>query len=198
MRLKRKSAFSESTYDSRRAMQVQLSRLFGSDSRLANTSSNTPARWRRTLSAVLEEMKSYVSANVDTDEFHKMILYSGLARAQEALKQDDFWLGYVEGITRLSLILLGDYPDHRKRKSGRKDKNHYKLDRYRSIQWSQTPRQRLNRLFAAGSAGFPKLSANPMDVFRQFRDQYGYKPTQDDFLEWYRCSRPEDYAAVFR
>ncbi|MFZ0339468.1 MAG: hypothetical protein WAL45_15640 [Terracidiphilus sp.] len=179
-------------------MQIQLSRLFGEESRHASSSKKTTAEWRKTLKAVLKEIALYLETNVDTDEFHRMILYSGLAGAQEALKQDDFWLGYVEGITRLSLILLGDYPDHRRRRSGRKDKNYYKLDRYRSIQYSQTPRQRLNTLFAAGSAGLPKLSANPMDVLRQFRDQYGFKPTQDDFLEWYRCNRPEDYAAVFR
>lgn len=74
-------------------------------------------------------------ANADTDELHRFIILSGLYAADEALKQDDFWQGYVEGITRALLILLGDYPDHRDRKTGRKDEAHYKLDTMRSAQW---------------------------------------------------------------
>jgi len=114
-------------YDSRRAMQVQLSKLFGADSEMAKSTAETSVQWRRTLKAVLGELKRHIAANIDTDEFHRMILCSGLMGAEEALKHDDFWPGYVEGITRLCLILLGDYPDHRKRRLGRKDKDHYKL-----------------------------------------------------------------------
>jgi len=185
-------------YEGLRAMQVQLARLFGSNSKKAAVDMQTPAQWRKTLRAVLNEMENYIAANVDTDEFHREMLLSGLVGANEALKQEEFWPGYVEGITRLALILLGDYPDHRRRKPGRKDKDHYKLNLCRSMVWMQTPDQRLRTLVAVGNAGFPKLSAHPLDILREFRSRYGYKPTYSDFLEWYRHNHPEDYAAVFR
>jgi hypothetical protein len=106
-------------FDGQKSTQVQLARLFGSASKLATTDRRTAAQWRKTLKAVLGELDRYVSANVDTDELHRSMLLTGLVAADESLKQDDFWPGYAEGITRLALILLGDYPDHRRRKPGR-------------------------------------------------------------------------------
>jgi hypothetical protein len=186
------------SYDGRRAVQNQLARLFGSESKAATADIKTDEQWRKTLKSVLAEIECYVAANVDTDEFHRMALASGLLGANEALKQDDFWPGYVEGITRLALTLLGDYPDHRKRKKGRKEEDHYKLNRFRSLQFAQTPEQRFLTLFGAGSAGFPMLSAYPLDILHEFRRQYGYKPTHANFLEWYRVKYPKDYTTIFR
>jgi hypothetical protein len=123
---------------------------------------------------------------------------SGLAGAHESLEEEDFWAGYCEGITRLALSLLGDYPDHRRRKGGRRQDDHYRLDVCRSVKWIQTPEQRLQTLLAAGNAGFPELSAKPRDVLNEFRRRYGFRPSLRDFLEWYRQATPKDYAALFR
>jgi hypothetical protein len=100
-------------------MEVQLARLFGAASAEAKMKSRSPAQWKRTLRGVLLELFRYLEANVETDDVHWPMLHSGLAAAYESLKGSDFWPGYVEGITRLALILMGDYPDHRKRKEGR-------------------------------------------------------------------------------
>jgi hypothetical protein len=197
MGTKAKTQGSSDRYDGRRALAMQIARLFGAKSRhVANLQDD--GRWREILRAVLVELDLYIAANVDTDEFHREILLSGLAGANEALKQEEFWPGYVEGITRLALILLGDYPDHRKRKPGRKDKNHYNLNSCRRVLWDQTPDQRLRTLVQVGNAGFPRLSTHPLDVLREFRSLYGFRPTQADFLEWYRKNYSQDYATVFR
>ncbi len=198
MALKSKPDLPQDCYDSRNAIKTQLSRLFGSTSKLASADARTPAQWRKVLRAVLQEIEGYVAENVDSDEMHKLMLLSGILAADEALNEDDFWPGYVEGITRLMLILLGDYPDHRRRKYGRKKEDHYKLDRLRSVQWVQTPEQRFRTLFRVGIVGFPELSANPREVLRSFRDLFGYKPTHTDFMEWYRKSYPKDYTSIFR
>jgi hypothetical protein len=187
-----------SEYSGRSALQVQLSRLFGSGSKIATTSPQTPAQWRRTLGAVLDELEGYIAANVDTDVVHQFMLAVTIDAARQALKEEDFWPGYVEAITRISLLLMGDYPDHRRRKKGRKDQDHYKLDRLRTVGWSQNPQQRKTTLWAASQLGFPRLSADTMDRLRQFRDLYGYRASDLEFLEWYRKTYPEDYAKVFR
>lgn len=179
-------------------MQVQLARLFGSDSKLAQSTARSPAEWRKTLRSVLHEMSRYIAHNVDTDELHRLMLLSGLAGASESLKEENFWPGYVEGITRLALVLLGDYPDHRRRKPGRKKDGHYNLNLHRSGYWAQSPSQRFRTLLAAGMVGFPSLSARPRDVLDQFRRKFGFGPDQKDFLEWYRGTYPQDYAALFR
>ena len=198
MALKKRLGPPSDGYNSRNALITQLSRVFGSASKLANADARTPAQWRKVLRAVLQEIRRYVAANLESDQLHELMLVSGIRAAEEALKEDDFWPGYVEGITRLMLILLGDYPDHRRRKYGRKKEDHYKLDRLRSVQWVQTPEQRFRTLFCVGTVGFPELSADPLEVLRSFRDLFGYKPTHTDFLDWYRKCYPNDYAAIFR
>lgn len=179
-------------------MQIQLARLFGSRSKHASTDTRTAAQWRKTLKAVLHEIDRYIAANVDTDELHRFMLSSGLAAAEESLKQEDFWPGYAEGITRLALVLLGDYPDHRKRKPGRKHQGYYMLNGTRSIQWAQTAKQRFRTVLDVGSIGYPQLSARPFDILHEFRRRFGSKPSHADFLEWYRANFPQDYVAIFR
>jgi hypothetical protein len=177
---------------------VQLGRLFGAASADASRTSRTPTEWRRTLQRVLHEIDRYLAANVDTDELHQQMLYSGLLAAGEALKEEDFWPGYVEGITRVALLLMGDYPDHRTRRGGRRATDHYKLDRLRSQHWTQSHNQRFKTLLAAGRTGFPELSKHPREALSEFRRQFGFRPGYREFLDWYREVLPADYAAVFR
>lgn len=178
-------------------MRVQLARLFGAESIIATQGSRSLAEWRATLRKVVRELGRYLDANVESDEVHMMMLYSGLAAAEEALKEDDFWLGYVEGITRLALVLMGDYPDHRKRKGGAKRKDHYRLRKLRTIRYYQDELQRVKTLLATSAFGFPKLSMNPRNALGEFRELYGKRGTYIEFFRWYRKTYPEDYAAVF-
>lgn len=181
-----------------RGMQVQLARLFGAKSREATQETRTTAEWRRTLRAVLREIGRYIAKNVDTDELHRCMLQSGLDAAEESLRHQDFWPSYAEGITRMLLVLLGDYPDHRGHKPGRKRDSHYRLSACRSARWIQTPEQRFSTVLAAGNIGRPTLSANPIDVLDEFRRRHGFKPDHTEFMEWYRANFPRDYAALFR
>jgi len=179
------------------AVRVQLSRLFGAESRIATQEQRNPVEWRATLRKVVRELGQYLGANVESDEVHMMMLYSGLAAAEESLKQDDFWPGYVEGITRLALTLMGDYPDHRKRKGGAKRKDHYLLRRMRTIRYYQDELQRVKTLLSTTTIGYPKLTMNPRDALSEFQELYGRQGTYIEFFRWYRRTYPEDYAAVF-
>jgi hypothetical protein len=179
------------------AIQVQLSRLFGAASTEARTESRTSREWRKTLRKVLEELYRYARANIETDELHWQMLLSSFAAAHESLKEEDFWPGYVEAVTRLALLLLGDYPDHRKRRTGKKSNDHYRLGRLRDLKYIQNDDQRLKVLFAAHAAGFPALAVPPKRALSEFREQYGYKGSYKDFLHWYKKEYPTDYAAIF-
>lgn len=179
---------------------AQLARLFGSDSSEAKMESRSPAQWRSTLRCVLRELSRYLDENIETDDVHLSMLYSGLAMAYDALKATDFWPGYVEGITRLALVLMGDYPDHRKRKGGRKQENHYRLSGCRTLHYTQTSTQKLHTLIAASSFGPVvgiNLSKGVFDALREFRNEVGYKPGHKEFIRWYRKKYPLDYGAVF-
>jgi hypothetical protein len=177
-------------------MRVQLARLFGADSRCARAERQTSAQWRHTLLRVLQELDRYVAANIVTDQLHMLMLHSGLYAAHESLNEEDFWPGYAEGITRVALVLMGDYPDHRRRKKGRKQGDHYSLSRERSVRYVQTWSQKLSTLVAAKPMGL-NLRTPPYDALREFRRQYGDKPGYDEFFKWYRLKHPQDYAVVF-
>lgn len=180
-----------------KSVQVQLARLFGSESKEAPKTHRTPAEWKTTLRKVLHELDRYVNANVDTDELHAFIIATGLFASDESLKVEDFWPGYVEGITRVLLALLGDYPDHRRRKRGRRSANHYSLGLYRSVHYSQSVEQRFRTLMAAGVFGVPGLSKPPREVLNEFRAQFGSKPTHAHFMRWYKKHFAADYTVVF-
>jgi hypothetical protein len=176
-------------------MQIQLARLFGDASKEAKAITRTPAEWRRALRRVLADLDWYLDENVTTDEMHRFMLATGLWAAGEALKEEDFWPGYAEGITRFALTLLGDYPDHRKQRLHGKRKGHYSLKRFRSLVYSQTPEQKVKTLFGTSTFGVPKLSTNPMHLWRQYVAQV-QSPSYRKFLQWYRKNYPRDYAAV--
>lgn len=178
-------------------MLSQLSRLFGAGSKEARERTRTAATWKRTLRKVLHELDRYVQANVDTDELHSIIIASGLFAADESLKDEDFWPGYAEGLTRVVLALMGDVPDHRKRKGGARSSDHYRLDLHRSLLYHQNSDQRFRTLLAAGVFGVPGLSRPPREVLNDFRSHYGHRPTWRQFLRWYKKHHPADYTAVF-
>ena len=177
-------------------MKVQLARLFGSASRDVRRDMNSPKQWRRILQRSLVELDRYLSANVETDAVHLLMLHSGLHAADESLKREDFWPGYVEGITRLALLLMGDYPDHRKRRGDRLHGERYRLSRLRELHFTQTPAQKLNTLFAAPLVGI-ELKTAPGRALAEFHRQFGSKPGPEKFLAWYRQRHPQDYSAVF-
>jgi len=177
-------------------MKVQLARLFGSSSSEARLESGSAARWRRVLRKVLQELEFYLSANVETDAVHLLMLHSGLAAANQSLNRPKFWPGYIEGITRFALMLMGDYPDHRKRRPGPRRDAYYQLSRLREVRFTQTPAQRLHTLLAAPLVGI-QLKTPPGRALAEFHRQFGSRAGPRHFFTWYRQHHPADYAAVF-
>jgi len=180
-----------------KAMNNQLQHLFGRESKDTTKIEFTDTEWKRILKKSLDDLFKYMEANINSDELHILMLYSAFYAASESLKADNFWPGYVEGITRLSLLLMGDYPDHRRRKGGRKKGNHYDLQRLRNIIYTQNPTQKLKTLIAAYKLGWLELSKNPRDTLNEFRSQNNYSAGYKEFINWYRKNYPKDYAAIF-
>lgn len=179
------------------AMQVLLSKLFGEGSVKANFNQLSEDKYRDYLSKIVDELAMYLVDNVQTDELHRLMLLSGLVAAKESLKYENYQAGFIEGITRFSLLLMGDYPDHRRRKGGRKNSEHYKLNLHRSLNFTQDYEQKFRTILACANTGFPELSINPQIALDKFRDIYGSRATHREFVEWYRKYYPTDYAILF-
>lgn len=179
------------------AIRVQFSRLFGSRSVETKKDAFTDTEWKHNLHRVLKELERYLRHNIDTDELHMYMIYTGFLAAEEALKQEDFWPAYTEAILRITFLLLGDYPDHRRRKGGRKCEEHYYLQRFRSVRYIQDTNQKLLTLLAVPRFGLPKLEKDPNDALHEFRGDVGFKATYKDFFKWYKEKHGKDYALVF-
>ncbi len=143
------------------------------------------------------ELEQYLRTNIDTDELHMYMLYTGFLAAEESLNTNDFWPSYTEAILRIAFILLGDNPDHRKRKGGRKRNGYYDLQLRRNVRYIQDSNQKLRTLLAVSRFGLPKLDKNPNEALREFRGEIGYKATYKDFFKWYKNKYSKDYARVF-
>jgi len=179
--------------------KVHLSRLFGSNSREAQKDNRTPAEWKKTLKKILDELYQYLEENVHTDEMHTLMLYACLYAAHESLKEEDFWPGYLEGITRLSFLLMGDYPDHRRRKGGKKSKKHYRLNYMRSVIHSQSMSQKVRTMLAAPKVGLPGFEIDVRSALSLFREEIGYSVTYKDkeFIRWFKKHYPNEYSSLF-
>jgi hypothetical protein len=125
------------------------------------------------------------------------MIYTGFLAAEEALKEVDFWPSYTEAILRITFLLLGDYPDYRRRKGGRKHAGHYNLQRFRSVRYVQDTDQKLRTLLAVPGFGLPKLEKDPREALNDFRKEVGFKATYKDFFKWYRERYGNDYSLVF-
>ena len=179
------------------AFKIQMARLFGATSAEAKNEHRTIEQWRKTLQKSLDEIYAYTEANIETDDIHWLMICSAFASAHAALKEDFFWPGFIEGLVRLNLLVLGDYPDHRKRKGGKKKSTHYSLNSFRSLHYLQDSDQKLRVLYAQPRLGFPELSISPLDAMSIFRNQHGYQASHREFMKWYKKNYPKDYASIF-
>lgn len=178
-------------------MIIQLSRLFGEQSKEFKNNKRTNNQWKKTLQKLLDELFCYSEENVYTDELHWLMICSGFASAHESLKENNFWPGYVEGIMRVCFLLLGNYPDHRKYRGGRKRSDHYSLRSHRDLVYIQSHAQKKMTLFTAYKVGNPKLGINPRIVLSEFRSEFGYQADARKFMSWFKKTYPTDYAALF-
>lgn len=177
------------------SLKTLLAHLFGEQTALAMSSAHTASQWRPILERILNELESYMSENVRTDPLHAEQLERALRSSRAHLDGEDFWPGYVEGLVRLSLLLMGDFPSHNQRTSGRKAADHYCLSRHRSLCYHQSWTQRFRLLFSA--EGATKIRKPAEEVVREWRLEQGFSASHKDFFYWYRGKYPEDYASLF-
>lgn len=181
----------------RATIEAQLKQMFGEASQYAKSASKTKEQWRKTFRAVLLELERYMEANVDTDASHWGTLQSGLETARNALRCEDFWPGCCAGFAHVAIALLGQFPDQNRRIAGKQRKEHYRLDRKRSVKWMQTPQQRMNTLLLMDDFGAPAPRVSPRQRLLEFRLERGPEAGARDFLQWYRKNHPAEYTLFF-
>ncbi len=178
-------------------MQVQLLRVFGGCSVELKSKERTNAELKITLRKMLDELFKYAEENIQTDQLHWFMICSGFAAANEALYDEEFWSGFTEGIMRVCYLLMGDYPDHKNYKGGKKKNNHYSLNALRTSVYLQSPEQKKKTIYIASAIGYPELNINPRDAMSEYREEKGSNGGAADFLKWFKSRYPSSYSALF-
>ncbi|MEW5915526.1 MAG: hypothetical protein AB1762_03940 [Gemmatimonadota bacterium] len=175
-----------------------MGRLFGENSSEAAELSRTDAQWRKTILKLLRELDRYQRANIRTDGFHELLLAASLTAAHKAATEDDdIWPGVVEGLVRYALTLMGDWPDHHRRKKGRKAENHYDLGLRRSITYRQDTHQQFLTLYQAVESKSFGVSTPMWQLLSSYYEEFGYTKGERSRIDWFRKKYPEVYARIF-
>src|SRR2546426_11200559 len=153
-----------------------LSLLFGKRKYHSTTGIlHTPAGWRKELLQIASAVRWAISANVRaTDPTHRAQLLEKCSSVQEALKQantiNELNLVMIQHLTAVSFLLMGAFPDHW-------DASHFpgprawSLARFRHVNYSQTPEQKVGLMLELARHGSSKLYNEMMEELVRLRNK---------------------------
>ena len=174
-------------------LPILFARLLGDESPEVTAVRRTPGQWKSSLRKLLTELEGYLEANVESDPVHEHYCQLALREAREVLKDADFWPEFAARLVFLVLLLMGDVPNHRRRRRGARRSDHFSLRRHRSVAYVQTAEQRYRLLYLAREMG--ALKRHPRDASFEFHSKQG-KRSRRSFLRWYREKYPDDYLKI--
>ena len=110
--------------------------------------------WRGYCTRLFDHLQRYVETNLVTDALHREQIQHALQSLKGAVRQPEREALLVTGLVRLCFLLLGDAPNHwRKKVVNRPD--YFALDRFRSIHYAQSPEQRARMIWR--TAVYPRI-----------------------------------------
>lgn len=153
--------------------------------------------WKRVLGRVLGGLQRAVHVNIrSTDALHlrqiRTVLDAGISETAAARSTDAALVATVECLIKLVLLLLGGYPDNYARKAVNHD-NHWRLDRERTVAYTQTFDQKAAVLLFKATQG-------AMDHEQESEVRETYRKTYRDpvrFLEWFRDRHSSRFKEAF-
>jgi len=157
--------------------------------------------WLKYLHRVAAHLCRYFAENIVTDKKHEDSLISALDKLQKSIKANSPEPEIECALIELCLLLLGRMPNHyRKRKfSQRSD---FQLDRFRTIHYSQSYRQRAELIVATFIE--PNLSKQNREgdlaekEWLQYLRKYKKYGRFKEFVLEYRSANPDNYAILFQ
>lgn len=170
--------------------------LFGCQSKDSQMYERTEIEWKKLLKKYVIEIQKYLNENIDTDSIHMERLLDAASSSESALKNDEYLPLYIEGLIRLIFTLIGQSPEHYRRKGGRKTKDHYKLDKYRNIIYSQNANQKYQLLYYASRYNYISIR-NLKLVYYDFCKKFGFHEKKRKFINWFKKKYPNDYLRIY-
>ena len=170
--------------------------LFGCQSKDCRKYERTEKEWKELLRKYVVEIQKYLNENIETDSIHMKRLSDAASSSETSLKEENYLPLYIEGLIRLIFTLIGQSPEHDRRKGGRKTKDHYKLDKYRNICYIQDSQQKYHLLHYASHNHFISVQ-NMRLVYYDFCKEFSYYEKKKKFINWFKKKYPDDYLRIF-
>jgi hypothetical protein len=171
--------------------------LFGARSVDVSLDYRTKAQWIKLLSKINDEMMMYVKQNIVTDKLHYQAITESIIQAKKTLKNDPFFIEYIGNLLKIIFLLMGHFPNHCIRESGRKSNDFYNLNRHRTINYSMSKTQKY-RLIADFILSHKEFYGKS---YRDFWSEYyhceDYDQSEEQFVDWFCQKYPEEYVKFF-
>jgi len=152
-------------------------------------------RWKRILERITTAIEKSIKKNVKSDGFHLSCLNRYVTNLKEAYKSKNLTdIDIILSLTGIIFELLGGLPDYSHRKIINR-KSDYFLDDLRSLQYLQTPYQKMRTILEAARYKPYSDYHNHDDLFEVYASKYNGNP--EGFIQWYKNKYPEVYSGLF-
>ena len=180
-------------------LQVEhfLSNMFGKDSTHGLAGSSTKSDWTRLCKRLISHLEKYIEQNVYTDRIHmnriqmqignlRASLAANVRSAREPLLFTTF--------CKLCLLLMGDLPNHWRKKVVNRSK-YFRLNQRRSLIYIQSRQQKVNLIVRECTDG--QFAGRFSDDKKEQMRRNTSKMDNDEFLEWFQNSHMALHLELF-
>lgn len=154
--------------------------------------------WRKYLRKLITHFEKHVRTNVITDNSHNQQLIFVIAQFKNSIDSKAEEAVLITSLFRLCFLLLGDMPNHWRKKIVNRPE-HFMLDRFRSVHYSQSPKQKADLIMKTYIE--PKLVRNSerADAEKALLKYHRYNRQRRyyEFIEWFRGKYPDKYLELF-
>ena len=178
-----------------------MSALFGKLNYHGYVGGVSKATWKKDLRKVTKYIKKSIELSANTDSHHKSELLDACDRLEKELKEsstiNQINAATIEKLIRLVFLLLGNIPDHWRRRSPWADR-FWELDGHRTLSYTQSDEQK-TYLIINNLVDIRKRYAITVEDYEDFHAVFyrRFKGKASEFLGWFKKSYPETYCQIF-
>ena len=152
-------------------------------------------RWKSIQIKINNILKKAIANNLESDKFHRTRIDNYLSVMDDACKsKDNADIQMIISLTGIILELLGRVPDYSSRRAMNR-KDDYYLSGFRTLQYQQTPHQKMRTIIAASHYKPYSDYHKNEDLEEVYYSKYNGNAL--GFLEWYKEHYPKVYCEIF-
>jgi len=155
--------------------------------------------WKKDMQKIIKYIKKTILLNVHSDNYHKSKLMRICDELTEKIKKskriEEVNILIIQEFTRLIFNLLGNMPDHWRRRQPYKDL-YWTFDGHRSLCYTQNTAQKVGLILSLEFHGEIDIA---LEEYNSLNEVLGFKfrNDKDKFLSWFKKNYPSQYCDMF-